>query len=696
MDKQQVKRKETHWDRYLNRLNILLVLVFAGFALLIFRLGYLQLVNGQTFEELVHLTETNVAKEGVPRGYIVDRDGHKLVDNEGLQAIGYTRGKNTSGEDMAKTARRLADFIEMDTEALTERDLKDYWAASHEDELNDRLSSEEKRLKGGQLYDAQLNHIQSEDLDKLSDQDKEAAAIYKQMNSAYAFSTTLIKHENVTNEEVARVSEHSADLPGVTTTIDWKRVYPEKDLLRSVLGSVTTEKEGLPSHRANRYLAKGYARNDRVGQSYLEEMYEADLRGAKAKYETEVNQNGELVQNRQKYSGDIGNTLRLTIDTNLQKQVEAIAEDYLENKSTGENNQIYVVATDPRNGEVLALGGKRRGEDGKLYDDALGTINASFEMGSTVKGATIAAGYYYDVLEPGADNTFVDQAMNFSGTPIKASWWHAFDPSRRVVLDDRKALAVSSNVYMIRVAMAIGGMPEYTDGMSLVDLDPNLGNKLRHVYAQFGLGVETGIDLQNESTGLNGGDAAPGNYLDMSFGQFDTYTPMQLNQYVATIANGGKRYAPHLMKSIEKTDTSPDAKENFNQLIYKSQPRLLNEVQVDPAAIQAIQEGFRAVVADPDGLSHDLFGGFPVPVAAKTGTAETNDRGIVNSTFVAYAPYDNPRIAISIVIPAKSSSAADVDAQSVGYDVLAAYFGQGSTRNEADGDQEASQESSNQ
>ena len=142
----QKNRRAPHWGKFLNRLNILLVIVFALFAVLIMRLGYVQLVRGDAFTHLVQMTDTNIAKVGVPRGYITDRNGKLLVDNEGLQAISYTRGQDVSATDMAKTADKLATFIEMDTENLTDRDKKDYFAAKHMDELNDRLSKDEKKL----------------------------------------------------------------------------------------------------------------------------------------------------------------------------------------------------------------------------------------------------------------------------------------------------------------------------------------------------------------------------------------------------------------------------------------------------------------------------------------------------------------------------------------------------------------------
>ena len=665
------KRKSPHWHRYSNRLNFLLYVVFIMFGVLILRLGYLQIINGQAFQELVQMTQTNIAEQSVPRGYIVDRNHKKLVDNEGLQAISYTRGINVTGNDMARTAQKLAQFIEVETEGLTERDKKDYWMVTHADQLKERLTEKEKRLKEGEFYEAQLSHVTDEEVNGLKGEDLKAALIYKRMANAYALTPTFIKNKEVTNEEIAKITEHSKELPGVRTTMDWKRTYPQKDLLRSIIGSVTSQEEGLPSDSVDYYLSQGYARNDRVGKSYLEKIYESALRGSKMKYQMDLNQRGEVTRSEKTYGGAMGDTVQLTIDSDFQQKVENILSTYLKSSSTGKNNSIYAVVSNPNNGEVLAMAGKQRNDKGEIVDDALGTLNSSFTMGSTVKGATVGAGYHYGVLKIGQDNTFVDQPLYFTGTPRKASWWASYSTSP-VRLNEIMALAKSSNVYMIRTAMAIGGLPNYESGMSLANLDPKTGEKLRNFYHQFGLGVSTGIDLPNEVEGLKGKEGTPGNDIDLAFGQYDTYTPIQLNQYVATIANGGNRYALHLLKQILRDN----GKDQTPQVIYQKEPEVLNRVQLEADQFKRIQKGFWAASNDPQGLSKPEFSSFPMTIACKTGTAETGEEGIINSTFVAYAPYDHPEVALTIVIPKMSASAFGQTGEVVGHKVLEAYYQQ--------------------
>lgn len=677
-DQDQPKRRAPIWGSFLNRLNVMMIGIFVLFAMLILRLSYLQLVQGDMFSDLVNATETTIVEESVPRGLIIDSEGELMVSNEALPAISYTRGQDTSGEDMVQTAQKLAKYIAVDFEDVSDRDLQDYFVAANTDVINDRLTDDEAAAADDEIYAIQVSKVTDDDLNGLSDQDKEAAVIFAKMNAASSLSTVMIKNDGVTTEETAVVAEHSAELPGVNVTTDWKRTYPQNSLLRSLLGSVSSTEEGIPSDQQDFYLAKGYALNDRVGMSYIEEQYEADLRGSKTTYETEVSQDGEIINSEQTYAGEMGNTVQLTIDSEYQAELEAYATQYLEDATTEDNNTIYIVASDPDTGAIYALVGKKKNSDGEIVDDALGTINAVYVSGSVVKPATISAGYGEGLLEVGSDNEITDEPLYFSGTPVKASWWFTSgNDSAPRILTDKQALAQSSNVYMIKLAMALGGVNYYEPYMDLSELDTDaVYDTLRSYYAEFGLGVSTGIDLENESTGLIGADTGdPGNALDLAFGHFDTYSPIQLNQYISTIANGGTRYALHVLDKIlaptEDEETAGDG-----ATIYEYQPTVLNELSITDEMLAEVQEGVWSVIHTSTGVGNAIFADFPIEVAGKSGTAtvsETVSDTLENSTWAGWAPYDDPEIAVSIVIPGTTPNVS-VSAQAAAPNVLGLYY----------------------
>lgn len=673
-DQDQPKRRAPIWGSFLNRLNVMMIGIFVLFAMLILRLSYLQLVQGDMFSDLVNATETTIVEGSVPRGLIIDSEGELMVSNEALPAISYTRGQDTSGEDMVQTAQNLAKYIAIDFEDVSDRDLQDYFVAANTDVINDRLTDDEAAAADDEIYAIQVSKVTDDDLNGLSDQDKEAAVIFAKMNAASSLSTVMIKNDGVTTEEMAVVAEHSAELPGVNVTTDWKRTYPQDSLLRSLLGSVSSTEEGIPSDQQDFYLAKGYALNDRVGESYIEEQYEADLRGSKTTYETEVSQDGEIINSEQTYAGEMGNTVQLTIDSEYQAELEAYATQYLEDATTEANNSIYIVASDPDTGAIYALVGKKKNSDGEIVDDALGTINSVFVSGSVVKPATISAAYGEGLLEVGSDNEITDEPLYFSGTPVKASWWFTSgNDSTPRILTDKQALAQSSNVYMIKLAMAMGGVNYYEPYMDLSELDTDaVYDTLRDYYAEFGLGVSTGIDLENESTGLIGADTGdPGNALDLAFGQFDTYSPIQLNQYISTIANGGTRYALHVLDKIlaptEDEETAGDG-----ATVYEYEPTVLNELSITDEMLAEVQEGIWSVIHTSTGLGNAIFANFPIEVAGKSGTATVSDT-LENSTWAGWAPYDDPEIAVSIVIPGTTPNVS-VSAQAAAPNVLGLYY----------------------
>lgn len=694
MKKPTQKRTEKHKSHIPFRLNLLFFLVFLMFASLILRLGYMQIIRADDFIAEVQRTERTTITGSVPRGEIFDANLRKLVGNEARATITYTRGRNVSASQMAEVAYDLAGFIEMpsvpffevDSGAdLTRRDLQDFFIATKQEEIRERMSDEDMQLDGGEAYQSMISYVEDEELEAFSRRELAAAAIFRRMNAAFALSTVNIKNEDVSQEEIARVSENLDSLPGVGTGTDWVRMFPEGDMLRSIIGRVSTERQGVPSDQVRSFLARGYTRNDRVGRTQLESQYESVLRGTRSRLDTETNSRGEIINQIEKYSGQKGDNLILTIDIDFQETVEQIAIDSLEERQ-GLNNSIYIVAMDPRNGDVLAMTGKTVDENGQVRDNALGTIQSAYEMGSSVKGASILAAAMDGVLDE-SNNQIFDTPIRMAGSQDIRSF---FNPTgaNSVMMDEVSALERSSNVYMSKLAMRMGGEFDHVQGSGLsMDAQRALDTQRMH-FNQFGLGVPTGIDLPNESTGIAASLVNPGQSLFFSFGQFDTYTPMQLAQYVATIANGGTRLAPRLVSEIRDTDPSTGGVGNLRTEI---EPRILNHINVEESIMETVHQGFYAAVNGSNGTARSHFANTPYVSAGKTGTAEAtfwregsdrNGEGVINTTYVGFAPFDNPEIAIATVVPhLPRSGRTNQESQRATRRVLDAFFGVGEFEN---------------
>lgn len=664
------------------RLNILFLIVFICFSILVIKLGTLQIVKGEDYRKEISRTENHIVREPVPRGKIFDRYGRIVVDNDGENAISYTKAQDTKQEEILDVARKLSQLIKVETDKLTERDLKDYWILTRPEEAVAKLTKAElsnKKLESKDLYKMQLERITISDLDKISMNEKQVAAIFREMAKGYALTPQIVKNEKVKIEEIARVSENLENLPGVDVFTDWKRTYPNGDTFRSILGNISTDEEGLPADLLDYYLSRDYSRNDRVGKSQIELQYEEVLSGQKAKTEYEVGQSGKIEQSKVISEGQRGKDLVLTIDLELQKKVEEILEKQL---VTGKQNgggpfldRAFVVMTNPKTGEVLSMSGKKlKFNNGKyeVEDYALGTFTSSYEMGSAVKGATILTGYQTGVIQP---NTYlVDEPIQLASTPIKKSW--------RTMgrINDLEALKRSSNVYMFKTAIRSLGS-EYYHLMKL-PLNYDAFDTYRYYFNQFGLGVRTGIDLPSEAAGLPGQNS-PNFLLDFTIGQYDTYTPMQLAQYVSTIANDGYRVKLQMVKEIREPNLGTD----LGKIQHSFEPVILNRVDMKDEYIKRVQEGFRQVYQEGGGTATSYFSYRPYSdynLAGKTGTAQSFyydsekkklyvDEPTFNLTLVGYAPFDNPEVAFSIVVPYVKSDKHPIN-KLIGQDIIKAYF----------------------
>lgn len=499
------------------------------------------------------------------------------------------------------------------------------------------------------------------------------------MTSGYQMAPQIIK-KDVSEKEFTIISESLANLPGVDVSVDWERVYVNDGLFRSVLGNVSNSDEGLPSERLDYYLVRDYSRNDRVGKSYIEQQYEDVLHGTKKEVRSVADKQGTTIRTETISEGKSGKNLTLTIDMELQKKVEESIEKILKAYKGSESmlDRAFVVMMNPKNGQVLSMAGKRLIEkDGKteIEDYALGTMTSSYELGSTVKGATVLTGFETKAITPGT--YFYDAPMKFKGTREKKSWKEFGN------IDDLRALQVSSNVYMFHTALKIAGV-DYVRNSSL-NIKQEYFDKMRYYFRQFGLGVPTGIDLPNETAGQIGKkDNQPGFLLDYSIGQYDTYTPLQLVQYISTIANGGYRMKPQIVQEVREQTSQKD---EIGKVVHAVEPIVLNKIDMKEEYINQVKEGFRKVFQEGDGTGVRAFQKASYKPAGKTGTAQTvyggesdigrNEKGerreCYNLTLAGYAPYDNPEVAFSVVVPWVMNDKSGINSD-IGKEVLDAYF----------------------
>ena len=647
------KCNDKHLDVIMNRrFGLIIVLLISIYLVIGCRLFNLQILkNSEYNDKLAMATEKTIESTSAPRGRIYDRNHKLLVDNEGIKTIYYKKQNGITTKEEIELAYEVSNNIDIDYSKIDDNKLKDFYYKSHYKECRKKITDEEwdlynKRKLNDKDIDKLIYERLDDEISEYTDSDKKAAYIYYLMNKGYSYAEKVIKNSDVTDAEYAYISENIDNLKGFNTKLDWERVYLYGDTFKSILGNVSSNTQGIPSELSKEYLKRGYTLDDRVGISYLEYQYEDYLRGTKAKYRLLSDNSYELVS-----EGKRGNDIVLTIDIELQKYLEEVLSNEVLNAKgepgTQYYNRSFAIVSDPNTGEILAMAGKQAVlKDGyyQIVDYTPGIVTLPVTPGSVVKGASMMVGYKYGAIDIGT--VLNDECIKIKDTPLKCSW-QTMGP-----IDDVYALQNSSNVYQYKIAIKVGnGSYEYNQGLVL---DESAFDKYREMYAEFGLGEKTGIDLPVESLGFMGKSRLPGHLLDFSIGQYDTYTPIQLLQYINTIANNGVRLKPYLLKEVYKPSDSGDT---FGSLIYKANVTELGKLSVEKKYIDRVREGFSAVVTR--GLGYGYMGNY-TNSAGKTGTSQSFidtdgdgkvDTETITSSFVGYSPSDNPKMSIVVVSP---------------------------------------------
>ena len=641
------------------RLNLLFSIIILLFMTIIGRLLYMQVLNKDFYEtKLASASKTKVTTSSA-RGEIYDASGKPLVENTVKQVVSFTRNNKMTAADLKETAKKLLAYVGVTSPTLTDRQLADYYLADQDvykkvvESLprEKRLDSDGNRLSESELYNNAVDSVQTSQLNYTED-DKKEIYLFSQLNAVGNFETGAIATDSLTDTQIALIASASKNLPGISISTTWDRKVLDTSL-SSIVGSVSGEKAGLPAEEADAYIKKGYSLNDRVGTSYLEKQYEETLQGKRSVKEIHLDKYGNMESVENIEDGTKGNNIKLTIDLAFQDSVDNLLKSYftseLGNGGAKYSEGVYAVALNPKTGAVLSMSGiKHDLKTGELTPDSLGTVTNVFVPGSVVKAATISSGWENGVLS--GNQTLTDQSIVFQGSPPINSWYTAF--SGPMPITAVQALEYSSNTYMVQTALGIMGLtyqPNMIAGIG--NLDSAMG-KLRSTFGEYGLGSATGIDLPDESTGFIPKDYDIANYITNSFGQFDNYTPMQLAQYVATIANDGVRMAPRIVEGIYGNND----KGGLGDLIQQLQPSEMNKVNISASDMSILQQGFYQVAHGTSGLTtgRAFSNGAAVSISGKTGTAESyvaDGQQATNTNAVAYAPSDNPQIAVAVVFP---------------------------------------------
>lgn len=620
-------------------ISFLLISIFAFFIYRVYDLAY---HNKEYYlKEAEAINEIYVTGTSAPRGRILDINGNVLVDNIGVNTIYYHKPASITLQDELQVAEKLVELTNYEYE-YPESKLKDFYMIKYKDKVDALITVEEyelyneRKITSDELEKMKLERITEDMLSKMTPLEKYSSYFYFLMNDGYSYDNKCLINK-VSDEVYASILE--SNLPGIFGEMEWSRVYVYDETLKTIFGEISSS---LPAEKQD-LLKEGYSLTDKVGISGLEEYYEEYLKGEKAVYKVGSNNTLELVSAAKR-----GKDLVLEIDIEIQLEVEkAIKEEMLKAKKTANTEfykESYVLVSDPTTGGMKAIAGIRlitNGKEQSFQDVSIKVIKNAYTVGSAVKGASMAVGYQNGIIDIGS--TMTDSCVKLANMPAKCSY------KRLGSLNDIEALALSSNYYQFIIALGIMGY-DYTYNMK-AEASLEHFNTYRNTFASFGLGTSTGIDLPGESTGLKGTTIAPDLLMNLAIGQYDLYTPVELLQYINTIANNGSRLKLSLMNSIKEDD----------EVVITRNVEELNKVNLESKYLERIQEGFRSVMKSGTGY---WYINQSIAAAGKTGTSEsyidsdydgTLESYVLSNTFLMYAPFDNPKYSIVVISPNTSN-----------------------------------------
>lgn len=479
---------------------------------------------------------------------------------------------------------------------------------------------------------------------------------------------------DISKETVAEVEERHHDFAGVSTDTEPLRQYIDAPDVAHVLGYI----RGISDTEYDKFKNQGYKMTDFIGKSGIELAAEQYLKGTDGDRSVEVDTEGRLTKELNSKPAIPGDKVVLTLDMKLQKvAMDSLKKniDILRNRggrtgiktNFGDASAGSVVALDVNTGEVLAMASYPtydpsiflEGAENKDAQNAIRNLNnpgtpelnraitASYEPGSTFKPILGVAGLEEGVITP--KSTINDPGViTVDDFKLKClEYENGSKPNGHGDINLASALATSCNMYFFKLGM-------------LLHID-----RIDKWTKLFGLGEKTGIEIGGEKKGRRSnmethyaiypkdGDSNYnwGSVLTAfsSIGQlYNNYTPLQMANYVASIANGGKRYVPHLIKRVVKYDGS---------IVLETKPSYF-QIPVKKETIDAVKQGMVDVANSSEGTAAEVFSDFTrsynITVAGKTGTAQTpeSQKGLAsnNGVFICYAPADNPKIAIAVVV----------------------------------------------
>lgn len=672
------------------RYNTITIFTYLIGIILIVQLFNLQIVHGAKYREESNTRLTRESTLEATRGEILDRSGNVLVSSSQKFNLELYKSKidtNALNDSILKIIQVLEKYnvsyvdsfpIKIDPFEYTIADTNlSNWKSNNG--IDENATAEEVFYKFKDKY-----KIQNTDISEIR---KIIAIRYAIVQEGYSSTKSLTIAKDIPREAVAEFSEEGDEFPGINISVQPVRQYKQGTLASHILGYAS--KIGSEEYQKKK---DEYNQNDIIGKTGIEAVFEKYLKGKNGTKQIDMAVDGTITAEVVEKEAVAGSNVVLTIDSQLQKIAEEALKDNIEKIKNGGFGKSYdakggsCVVMNVKTGEVLAMASYPdynpqsfadgiSNEEWKSYNENKSypllnkCIQSAYEPGSIFKMVTAIAG-----LESG--NISLTEKINDTGVYKKygAEWkcWYYTDYHRgHGYLNVIGAIEKSCNFFFYETADRIG-----------IDT-------LDKYATYFGLGRKTGIELPSETAGTLAskdyvksikGSWNPGDTINAAIGQgYNKFTPLQMTKYISMIANGGNNVNVSIVKTIQNADGTEVSKDEINEYV-KEKLGLTEEntenITLNKDYVNAVREGMKSVTSGESGTAYVRFKDFNIKVGGKTGSAEAgkdaNGNDIVNAWFAAFAPYDDPEIAVVVMV--ENGGHGNYTAEAV-RNIMAEYFG---------------------
>lgn len=682
----KINKKEINF-----RYNLITIFTYIVGVILIVQLFNLQIVNGAKYRQESNTRLTRESTLEAARGDILDRSGNILVTSSQKFNLELYKSKidtETLNNSILKIVNVLEKYEVSYTDSfpisinpfqftISDDNLKK-WKKNNE--IDENATAEEAFYVFKDKY-----KISNQDVSEIR---KIIAIRYAISIEGYSSTKSLTIAKDIPREAIAEFSENSENYPGINISVQPVRLYKEGTLASHILGYAAKI-----SDDEYKNLKNDYDQNDLIGKTGIESLFEKYLKGKKGTKQIDMAVDGTTTAEVVEDEAVAGSNVILTIDSKLQKIAEEALKDNIEKIKNGGFGKVYdakggsCVVMNVKTGEVLAMASYPdynpqsfangiSSEEWKSYNENTSypllnkCIQSAYEPGSIFKMVTAIAG-----LESG--NISLTERINDTGVYKKYGtdwkcWYYTDYHTGHGYLNVIGAIQKSCNFFFYETA----------DRMGIDTLDK---------YAKyFGLGTKTGIELPGEVSGNLASKEYvksinenwnPGDTINAAIGQgYNKFTPLQMAKYISMVANGGNKVDVSIVKSIQNADGTEVSKDEINKFVSEklgiSKDNESEDITLNSEYVNAVKEGMRSVTSGEAGTAYARFKNFNISVGGKTGSAEAGKdakgKDIVNAWFAAFAPYEDPEIAVVVMV--ENGGHGNYTAEAV-RNVMAEYFG---------------------